>query len=298
MERFSVKLLPIFLMVGIFGWSQPKAYTLIVGLRDIDEKAYHEKYQWVFDMRGTSGVGKDVERMHSIFSTESHQCMVLENKQATRGAILSAMEAIGKKVKPGDTFTFYFSGHGYFLPDNGTDEASGQDQVLIAYDDVVLDDDIYEKFTKYFKATKNIMIVDACHSSTSYKIITEKKSGGSVWPQGISSRSTTAKKQTFRAGFLACSPENLMHQPEPFDLIYFGAVEDSGEAGGGSSGGVMTMSLAATMKKARHLGTWKQYDYRRLACETSYAMAGQKLQYHEIGKTVLQYVTQVPFKIL
>ena len=298
MKTTNVKLLFYCMLICTAGWSQAKAYTLLVGLSEIDEKAYRDNHGWTFDMEGTSGVRKDIDKMSGIFLAESHQCTVLENKKATRKAILAAMDAIGKKVKPGDMFTLYFSGHGYFLPDDGTDEASGLDQVLIAYDDLVRDDEIYEKFQAYFTATKNIMIVDACHSSTSYKILTENHRGSSIWPQALSvRRQGKLANKAVNTSAIACRPETLSPIAEPFNLIYFGAVEDSGEAGGDSNGGIMTIALAAVVKKARQVGNWTQYDYRRLACELSYAMAGQPLQYHEIGKSVLQYVTKVPFKI-
>ena len=229
---------------------------------------------------------------------DGHKLVVLENNQATHIAIINAIESIGQQVQPGDQFLFYFSGHGALVKDLNGDELSDSDEVMIAYDDYLVDDEVNGLLNKYFTQTHNIMIVDACHSSTSYKLAHLFMDFKKKLPESaVFANEKLVTTQSLATSL--CSGAALTVIPEPFNLVYFGAVEDEGLAAGGSAGGLLTISLYQVFSKALSKGTWNQYTYRRLACETAKQMSvyKQNLQYHEIGKTVGQYNNLIPFKI-
>ncbi len=60
---------------------------------------------------------------------------VLLNAQATRSAIIDAINSVGGSLSSGDKFVFYFSGHGTKGPDlDPLDEADGLDEYIVPHD--------------------------------------------------------------------------------------------------------------------------------------------------------------------
>jgi hypothetical protein len=106
---------------------------------------------------------------------------VLLNGQATRAAILAALDANIRQAQPGDRLLFYYSGHGgqVFLQESAdalADEADGQDETLIPYDarppgsaelTDILDDELKQRIaTANLKGVSVISILDSCNSGT------------------------------------------------------------------------------------------------------------------------------------
>jgi len=62
-----------------------------------------------------------------------------------------------QSLSPNDTFVFYFSGHGYYVPDRNGDESDGQDETLVLSDSrrniLFLDDTLFGYLNK-IKAEK------------------------------------------------------------------------------------------------------------------------------------------------
>ncbi len=147
-----------------------KTYTVLVGLSRIDNRAYQANHGKTYSQSATSGVPLDIYRMEKIATiNEHHHVSILMDEKATRAAILDTIKGIGSVIKPNEAFLFYFSGHGDITLDLSGDEITGQDQLLAAYDNFIIDDEIYALMRQYFRRTENVMIIDACHSSTSYK---------------------------------------------------------------------------------------------------------------------------------
>lgn len=285
----------IIVSVNLFG-QQNNIYTLLVGLKNIDDSAY-AKISKKYSREATSGVDLDLYKMNRISTRFNHTILTLSDKEATKKKVLDTIISIGKKIKPGDTFLFYFSGHGDIVADRNGDEFSGFDQVLVAYDQFIVDDEIYLLLKKYFTKTKNIMIVDACHSSTSWKwktVMMDLKLGLTKQTKYLSEQAI--ENQELLAN--NCNWDSLKLVDEPFNLVYIGATEDFNVAAGDGSGGLLTYWLDRVFTSAIQNNTWNQYSFRRLACELGKIMYHnrQYLQYHEIGRTVSTYSIQTPFK--
>ena len=108
------------------------------------------------------------------------QVRVLTNAAATRDAILGSVEdwLIGESL-PGSRIVFYFSGHGYFQPDENGDEDDPFDEVLVPYnadilprntsplsvDNLIFDDDLSALFSRV-PDRRTMIVVDSCHSGT------------------------------------------------------------------------------------------------------------------------------------
>ncbi|MDH4386271.1 MAG: caspase family protein [Caulobacter sp.] len=60
--------------------------------------------------------------------------LTLLGPEATRAAILSAVDSMTRDAAPGDTFLFYFSGHGRRFVTKGGDQADGHNVTIAAFD--------------------------------------------------------------------------------------------------------------------------------------------------------------------
>ncbi|KAJ3148676.1 Ca(2+)-dependent cysteine protease [Geranomyces variabilis] len=90
----------------------------------------------------------------------------------TRLEILKASNWLVEGAQPGDTFCFYFSGHGTQIQDGkdaeDSDELDGYDEAICTTDgDVLTDDDLHNLFVKRLppRATL-IFLADSCHSGS------------------------------------------------------------------------------------------------------------------------------------
>jgi hypothetical protein len=116
----------------------------------------------------------------------------LVNEQATRAAILAAMEQVAVQVREGDLVVFHFSGHGSQKPDSQPDEADGWDETIVPYDSGrppqenldITDDEIHEWVARVTSVTPYLtFIIDCCNSGTVVR--NEKICGGVIFPKGI-----------------------------------------------------------------------------------------------------------------
>lgn len=280
------------------GLAQPaKGYALLVGLSSIDDQAYQSKWQRSYGKEGVQGVDRDLVNMSAML--EGYAISVLKNKEATNTAVLRKIREIGKGMKEGDTFLLYFSGHGDAIPDKNGDEPDGMDEVLLTYNDYLVDDSLQRLLTTYFKKTTNIMIVDACHSSSSYKYYK-----GSM--HDFEKRSSKGKAQYANETLIlskdkekgACAYEQTKEADEPYPLIYFGATGDDATAAGDSWGGLLTKTMSWLFEDYNKHGLWEETTYQSFACDISSYLRFQTLQYHEIGPLPDKIKKQIPFKII
>lgn len=101
----------------------------------------------------------------------------LYNQQATRDAIIQAIREVGPMAGSGDTFLFYYTGHGDLLADQDGDEKDGQDEAFCTLgpdgeadprDSYWLRDDDFadEVSSCVVEGCKILIIIDCCHSGT------------------------------------------------------------------------------------------------------------------------------------
>lgn len=277
-----------------------KGYALLIGLKDIDYDAYRNKYKIEFSPEATAGVPKDLKNMRQILSSQSYEITELRDKDATSKGMLDAIARIGSKIAPNDHFVFYYSGHGNQVEDKNCDEKSGFDQAYVTYDDYTIDDSIQVKLIKHFAKTKNVMVIDACHSSSLHKlfidfpVVINKIKGRNTFV--YSAEEVLEKEVNTKSD---CEYDQTIDIEEPYRLIYFGAASDNATAVGTSLGGELTRTMKKIYDEATQINeNWSFYDYPKYACEISQRiLASQRLQYHEIGAIDKQFRNSQPFKI-
>ena len=152
----------------------------------------------------------DAERMSKLLSKHSKKVTTLISSQATKGAVVNAIAEALKN----DLTIIYYSGHGGSKSQTATTkknwvEPSGVDSYLCLYDSFMLDDEIWNLFTK--AKGRIVFIADCCHSGTMFRV--------SPSPSMFSASSNSVR------------------------LLYIGGCEDTSYSYGSNNGGVMTNTL-------------------------------------------------------
>ncbi len=102
----------------------------------------------------------------------------LKDSQATRAAILDAIDDLVEKAGPEDRVYFHFSGHGSQAPDRTGDEEDKLDETIVAYDSRmpgvpdITDDELKGRFAR-LKTRHAVLVFDSCHSGTVTRSVSE-----------------------------------------------------------------------------------------------------------------------------
>ncbi|MEJ7636534.1 MAG: caspase family protein [Singulisphaera sp.] len=106
------------------------------------------------------------------FGFDEADLEILRNQEATRDAILAAMDRLVERTRPQDVVFLHFSGHGSEVVDREGDEPSGKDQTIVAYDSGrltkpnrdITDDEIFDRLRRLAAKTDRItLLFDCCH---------------------------------------------------------------------------------------------------------------------------------------
>ncbi|MFL6246470.1 MAG: caspase family protein [Thermoanaerobaculia bacterium] len=129
------------------------------------------------DWPNLAGTVNDVEAMKEmlvlLYEFDARDILTLTNQQATRRAILQALEQhLAKSAAKGDVLLFYFAGHGSQRKNSLSDEADRLDETLVPADSRLGVDDIRDKelrplFNRMLdRGARVSVILDNCHSGS------------------------------------------------------------------------------------------------------------------------------------
>jgi Caspase domain len=146
-------------------------YALLVGVTTTQAKSFKGLD---FDPNGTVAAANDARAMHQHLLDNgflAQNIILLDTPRKTvADSILTALDRIQKKAKANDLVVFYFSGHGDQRPENlastSRDEADTLDEMLVAADRPIIDDELQPIWTRFGQSVRLLMIADACHSGT------------------------------------------------------------------------------------------------------------------------------------
>lgn len=117
----------ILFFISVFSANGQSARALLVA---VDK--YPEQNGWN-DIHATNDI-KLIEPILHRTGFASQNITILTNEQATKAAIIKALEMLATHSRSGDYIYIHFSCHGQQMADNNGDEVDGLDEVLIPYD--------------------------------------------------------------------------------------------------------------------------------------------------------------------
>ncbi|MBE2284435.1 MAG: caspase family protein [Prosthecobacter sp.] len=244
------------------------AKALVVSLTHVDPR----KYDGWDGRNGCYGCGIDAARIGEALQRTGFGITHLADEKATCKAVLGGLRAAAKAAKAGDTFFFYYSGHGGQMPDYNGDEQSerggraGSDETLVCYDKELIDDDLDDVWLSFPKGSVIYMVSDSCNSGTNYRnLLTQGPTP--VRPMNRA----TARKMKAR-------------------LLHIGGCRDGFSSYGDPDGGSLTKALVRVWSGGVGPQAWNSLFEQ--SCEL---ITGQKPQLNTYGDAAVDLMQARPF---
>lgn len=246
-------------------------HSLLVGLKSIDPAA-HDGWD---GRNGCWGCELDVDNIEIILSPLGYATTILKTQSALAASILAGLSEAAEKCRAGDTFVFYFSGHGGQQPDTSSDERDGMDETLIAYDREIMDDELNDRWTKFESGVRIFMLSDSCNSGTNYKTMFRD----------------IAESTPIRLFSSAAEDASNGQSTMDAQMIHFGGCRDGSDASGYRDGGAFTRALCQTWDDGKFLGDYPAF-HRAIKSSVS---SGQVVEYSQYGPVEQAFVASRPF---
>ncbi len=117
-----------------------------------------------------SGCVNDANDWREAMEARGFQTRSLLDAQATKAAMVDAIQEIVQSTDKDDIGVITYSGHGTWIPDEDGDEADGRDEALCPHDimsgALLSDDELYDIFSQRKWSARIIFISDSCHSGS------------------------------------------------------------------------------------------------------------------------------------
>lgn len=249
-----------------------RGWSLHLGLNKVD--AAH--YGGDAELFGCHFDAEDMERIASDRGFEKRTKLL--DEQATRDAVKSAIAEAAATLKAGDIFLLTYAGHGSQIPDFNGDEDDGADETLCLYDGMLIDDELYELWSKFGDDVRIVMISDSCHSGTVSRNTrrnaetvatgTEPAVRTRLLPKQLAARTWRTHRDFYRAlgGQLRGPDERLLTRPLTTPLrspvLLLAGCQDNQESQDGIGNGRFTQELLTVWDDGRFRGNWQQMMQR------------------------------------
>lgn len=244
-----------------------RGLALLVGLKGVDPIAYGG---WD-GKNGCYGCELDVDNMELVLSSvPGYTVNVLKTADAKAEAILRGIASAADTLKSGDTFVFYYSGHGGQQPDRDNDEPDGQDETLVAHDREVIDDELAGLWPLFSEGVRMVMVSDSCNSGTNYRML----------------RNVPVP-----------SPINFGDVPGMrAQMIHFSGCRDGFTSSGYQQGGAMTMALCRAWDGGHFAGNYQAF-YEEISRRVAESGEEQEPQFNLVGNVSDAFRSGRPFSL-
>jgi Caspase domain len=170
--------------IALDGFAEPQRRALLIGIDDYTASTLARPRQGAAPIdRGwpdLKGAANDVEILRQmlvhVYGLSSTDIITLKNQQATRAAILRAIEQhLAAPAAKGDIVFLYFAGHGAQVPNSASDEPDKHDEAIVPADSRYGTPDIRDKELRRFfnrildRGAQLTILVDHCHSGSSFR---------------------------------------------------------------------------------------------------------------------------------
>jgi metacaspase-1 len=151
-------------------------YALCVGINEFKSLP---RSSW---LSGCVNDANDISKALKKQGFPARNVQVITDKEATKRKVVSALQTMVGKAKPGDHLVFSFSSHGTQVPSlpGDQDEPDGLDEAFACYDlkqggedwdrkTVIVDDELRLLFATVPEGVLLEVVLDTCHSGTGLK---------------------------------------------------------------------------------------------------------------------------------
>ena len=224
----------------------PKGQALVVGLTHIDEQVYGNDGR-----NGCKGCGIDAATISEALLNEGFEVDCLIDEKATSSQILTKIKNASEQTQPGETYFFFFAGHGGQTKNDQVggglvidEEDDGMDETLLCFDREIVDDELKACWEKFPAGSVIYMISDSCNSGTNARLFNSRDKLDPV-PIEYQEPSTLG-------GVDEEWPELKAR------VLHMGGCRDGFTSVGEADGGVFTKALVRAWKMGHGKQTWQE----------------------------------------
>ncbi len=253
-----------------------RAWSLHLGLNRIDPAHYGDDGRLF-------ACHFDAEDMATIARQQGFQrTEVLLDQKATRDTVKSWLAEAAAELSAGDTLLFTYAGHGSQIPDFNSDEDDGADETLCLYDGMLIDDELYELWSRFGDDVRVVMVSDSCHSGTVSRGARREAQSDSaaaddarprsrLLPREVATRTFRTHRQFYRElGGQRTGPDDRLltrelAMPLRCTVLLLSGCQDNQESQDGVGNGRFTQELLTVWDEGRFVGDWKRLHRRIVA---------------------------------
>ncbi len=271
-----------------------KGRSLHIGLNRVDPAGYDG---WDGQLNACEADAKD---MNALAEKQQFETKLLLTAEATSDVILAAIDDAAAQLRGGDIFFLTYSGHGGQVPDTNGDDADHKDETWVAYDRMIVDDELYARFGKFAEGVRIAMLSDSCHSGTVAKAMFElghrsgpREDAGliKVLPEDVAWRTYRAHKDVY---------DRIQAENKPFheagvgaSVILISGCQDEQTSLDGDKNGLFTGNLLEVWHGGDFAG-----DYPALAkAIVEISPPDHQPNYYPTGKSNPAFEQEHPFTI-
>jgi hypothetical protein len=273
--------------------------ALTIGLNSVDPKHYGG---WSGDLNACEADARD---MAEIVKSMKFKIYILLTKSATRKNVASKISGAAKALNAGDIFMLSYSGHGGQLPDINSDETDAEDETWCLYDGELIDDELYDLFSRFKPEVRILVFSDSCHSGTVVKMAYYQGAGnarasvsGSAatryrnMPPDVALRAYRNNKAFYDK--ILRNPK-IREAPEKVkaSVLLISGCQDNQLSSDGDFNGLFTAQLLKVWRNGVFKGTYRKFHkdiVKRMPPD-------QTPNYFRAGKTNTAFEAQKPFAI-
>jgi hypothetical protein len=140
-----------------------KGRSLHIGLNKVDPKHYQG---WDGELQGCENDARDLA---AIAEQAGFDVTTILTRDGTAEAVTTAIDHAAQELGDGDLFWLTYSGHGSQVPDKNSDEPDQSDETWVLFDRELVDDELYDLWSRFQPGVRILVLSDSCHSGSAIR---------------------------------------------------------------------------------------------------------------------------------
>jgi hypothetical protein len=267
----------------------PKGMSIHIGLNTVDPAHYEG---WDGALAACEADAKD---MYAIAKKQGFQASApILTKRATSSAVTAALGDAAKKLGKGDLLFVTYSGHGGQVRDTNGDDKDGMDETWVLYDRQLVDDEIYNLWSRFKPGVRIFVLSDSCHSGTVTRDVPSFIDGGPrrrAMPRAVGEQVERAHRALYRSIQQENKPAESTKVAASV-LLISGCMDNQFSMDGARNG-----AFTGTLKRVWNGGKFSGH-YRKFRDKiVSLMPTTQTPNYFFVGSPDVKFEGQKPFQI-
>jgi metacaspase-1 len=268
-----------------------KGISIHIGLNHVDPNHYQG---WDGALNACIADAKDMQDLAKKKRFSGNTLML--DGQATAAAVSSALLDAGKKLVKGDILFLTYSGHGGQVRDTNSDEKDNDrmDETWVLYDRQLVDDELYNIWSKFKPGVRILVLSDSCHSGTVTRDIPEFLGVGPR-PRAMPREVGIKTEEANRALYRAIQKENRGAEKTKVNasVLLVSGCMDNQTSMDGDNNGAFTGTLKTVWNGGKFSGNYRTFRDKIVSLMPS----TQTPNYYFAGAANAAYEAQKPFSI-